>query len=110
MLDSENPRLDRSIVRPNPDLPKFEEAYGEPLSRTLNLDTWILGEDLVEMYGRMEQEIADAVAMEDTYRQTIRKEVFTKIKGSPGAPHNAGIYQAGPDDLERIHKGLLFNG
>lgn len=28
----------------------------------------------------------------------------------PGTPKNAGFYQAKRIDLERIHKGLLFNG
>ena len=110
MLEPEDAQLDQSIVNSASNLPEFEEAYGEPLSQTLDLDTWILGEDLVEMYGRLEREIADAVAMEDSYRRIIRKEVFNKIRSSPGAPHNAGIYQARRDDLERIHKGLLFNG
>jgi hypothetical protein len=110
MLEPEDAQLDQSIVSPASHLPEFEEAYGEALSQTLNLDTWILGEDLAEMYGRLEQEIADAVAMEDSYRKIIRKEVFGRIKSSPGAPHNAGIYQAKREDLERIHKGLLFNG
>lgn len=110
MLEPDDAQSDQLIVSLASNLPEFEEAYGEPLSRTLDLDTWLLGEDLAEMYGRLEREIADAVAMEDSYRRTIRKEVFTKIKSSPGAPYNAGIYQAKREDLERIHKGLLFNG
>jgi hypothetical protein len=110
MLEPEDAQLDQSIVSPTSNLPEYEEAYGESLSQTLDLNTWMLGEDLVEMYGRLEREIADAVAMEDSYRRTIRKEVFSKIKNSPGAPQNAGIYQAKREDLERIHKGLLFNG
>lgn len=110
MLEPEEPELDQPIINSRANLPEFEDAYGESFSKTLDLDTWILGEDLAEMYGRLEREIADAVAMEDSYRKTIRKEVFTKIKSSPGAPRNAGVYQAKREDLERIHKGLLFNG
>ncbi len=91
-------------------LPEFEEAFNEDFLDTLDLSTWIPGEDLAEMYGRLEQEIADAVAMEDSYGQTIRNEVFSKIKTSPGAPPNAGVYQAKREDLENIHTGLLFNG
>jgi len=110
MLEPEEPELDQPIINSRANLPEFEDAYGESFSKTLDLDTWILGEDLAEMYGRLEQEIADAVAMEDSYRKTIRKEVFARIKSSPGAPRNAGVYQAKREDLERIHKGLLFNG
>ena len=110
MIEPEDFEMDQLITKPTANLPEFEDAYGESLSQTLNLDTWIHGEDLAEMYGRLEKEIADAVIMEDSYREIIRKEVFSKIKSSPGAPHNAGITQAKKEDLERIHKGLLFNG
>ena len=89
-------------------LPEFEDQFAESLQQTLNLNSWIPGEDLIEMYGRLEQEIADAVAMEDSYRKTIRKEVFSKIKTSPGAPPNAGVYEAKREDLEQIHTGLLL--
>lgn len=110
MLEPEESELDQRVIDPKTNLPEFEDAYGEPFNQTLDLETWILGENLAEMYGRLEQEIADAVAMEDNYRTTIRKEVFTKIKSSPGAPRNAGVYQARREDLESIHRGLLFNG
>ena len=110
MIEPEDFEIDQPITKPSANLPEFEDAYGESLSQTLNLDTWMHGEDLAEMYGRLEKEIADAVIMEDSYREIIRKEVFSKIKSSPGAPHNAGITQAKKEDLERIHKGLLFNG
>lgn len=110
MIEPEDFEIDQQITKPSANLPEFEDAYGESLNQTLNLDTWTHGEDLVEMYGRLEKEIADAVTMEDSYRETIRKEVFSKIKNSTSAPPNAGIYQAKREDLERIHKGLLFNG
>ncbi len=110
MIEPIDFEIDQPIIEQSANLPEFEDAYGESLNQTLNLDTWTHGEDLVEMYGRLEKEIADAVTMEDSYRETIRKEVFSKIKNSSNAPHNAGIYQTKMEDLERIHKGLLFNG
>lgn len=111
MQEMEDFELGQSIVNTSAaSLPEFEEAYGEPFDRTLNLDTWIHGEDLMEMYGRMEQEIADAVIMEDSYRKIIREEVFSKIKDSPSAPRNAGVYPVRKEDLEKVHTGLLFNG
>lgn len=88
----------------------FEAAYGEPFAKTLDLDTWMLGEDLVAAFGRIEQEVADALAKEDDYRKTIRDIVFSRLRNAPGAPPNAGVYQAKRQDLERVHTGLLFNG
>ena len=110
MLEPDEFEPDQLSTNPPENLPEFEEAYGESFHHTLDLNTWIMGEDLAEMYGRLEQEIADAVAMEDSYSHTIRNEVFSKIKTSPGAPPNAGVYQAKREDLEKIHTGLLFNG
>lgn len=89
---------------------EFEAAHGEPLSNVLNLETWTAGEDLLSAYGRLEKEVAEAVAQEDGYRKAIREVVFQKISDAPQAPYNAGVYQASRSDLERIHKGLLFNG
>lgn len=88
----------------------FEAAYGEPFTQTLDLDTWMLGEDLAAAFGRIEQEVADALAKEDDYRKTIRDIVFSRLRNAPGAPPNAGVYQAKRQDLERVHTGLLFNG
>jgi len=110
MLEPDELDPDQLLSIPPENLPEFEEAYGESFHHTLDLNTWIMGEDLAEMYGRLEQEIADAVAMEDSYSHTIRNEVFSKIKTSPGAPPNAGVFQAKREDLEKIHTGLLFNG
>jgi hypothetical protein len=110
MIEPDEFEPDQLSTIPPENIPEFEEAYGESFHQTLDLSTWILGEDLAEMYGRLEQEIADAVAMEDSYSHTIRNEVFSKIKTSPGAPPNAGVYQAKREDLEKIHTGLLFNG
>lgn len=93
-----------------PTLPEFETAFGESFDQTLNLDTWTLGEDLLENYGRLEEEIAEALAREDDYRKIIRENIFSRIPGTPGAPKNAGVYQSNRNALERIHTGLLFNG
>lgn len=90
--------------------PEFEAAYGEPFSRTLDLNTWQPGENLLELYERLEAEVAQAVAQEDRIREVIRREVFPRIAEAPGAPKGAGVYQATSRDLERVHRGLLFNG
>jgi hypothetical protein len=69
-----------------------------------------LGEDLAATFGRIEQEVAEALQKEDDYRKQVRKLVFPQLRGAPDAPANAGVYQAKRADLEKIHTGLLFNG
>jgi hypothetical protein len=89
---------------------EFEAAHGESLAKVLDLDTWMAGEDLLAAYSRLQQEVAEAVSQEDSQRKIVRQVVFDKLHQAPGAPYNAGVYQAKTGDLERVHKGLLFNG
>jgi len=114
MIDPETNRafepIDQILAVPQENLPEFEAAFGEPFLNTLDISTWMLGEDLAESYGRLEQEVAEAVAQEDEHRKAIREVVFSRIGSAPGAPNNAGVYQARRGDIERIHTGLLFNG
>jgi hypothetical protein len=103
--------VSRNLINPEISTEEYRAAFGEDLSQTLDLNTWTLGEDLAETYGRLEQEVADAVAQEDNYRKIIREEVFHRLKNAPGAPRNAGIvFQADRKTLEKVHLGLLFNG
>ena len=89
---------------------EFRESFGEDLSHTLDLDTWIAGEDLGRAYARIEAEVRDAVAQEEALRSYIRSEFFPRLGSYPGAPRGAGIYTADPDHLRRIHRDLLFCG
>lgn len=101
---------EQDLVKPQIKVTEFEAAYGEPFARTLDLDTWMAGEDLAAAFERIEQEVANALTQENNYLQTIRQAVFSRLKDAPGAPPNAGVYQAKRKDLEHIHTGLLFNG
>jgi hypothetical protein len=89
---------------------EFEKAFGEGPHRTLDLGTWRPGSDLAEEYDRMESEVRAAVVAEDSLQERIRSIVFPKLLNRERGPRNAGIYQAQRDELERIHRGLLFNG
>ncbi|HEY7065731.1 MAG TPA: hypothetical protein VII06_29925 [Chloroflexota bacterium] len=88
----------------------YRAGFGEDLQRTLDLSTWSVGEDLSDVYRRVEEEIAAAVAQEGDLQAAIRKRVFPQLAGYDGAPKGAGVYQASPAALERVHRGLLFNG
>jgi hypothetical protein len=76
----------------------------------LDLKTWSLGADLGEIYRRVNAEVQEAVAQEDATCARIRKELFPKLTDYESAPACAGVYRATLGDLERIHRGLLFNG
>jgi hypothetical protein len=89
---------------------EFQTAFGESIERTLDLNTWLPGEDLAVMYQNLEQEVAGAVKQEGRIRERIRGELFPHIFTHPQAPEGAGCYKVDVAMLERIHRGLLFNG
>ena len=63
---------------------EYLTAYGEKLSQTLDLDTWQQGADLIQMYARLEEEIAGAVRKEGEYRPEIREKIFPLLRTRPG--------------------------
>lgn len=89
---------------------EFQSAFGESIENPLNIDTWQLGEDLDAMYQTLEREVASAVAQEGAMHKRIRSELFPAVFERPQAPTSAGCYTVTTDTLERIHRGLLFNG
>jgi hypothetical protein len=89
---------------------EYAAAYGEDLSSTLNLDTWQTSDDLAGLYARLEEEIKEAVHLEDEMRARIRQVVFPQLRNRLGAPPNSGVYQSTVEQIERIHRGYLFNG
>jgi hypothetical protein len=105
----ENPEEVQSI-QPALTADDYMAAHGEKLSQTLDLDTWRPGADLVEMYTRLEKEVAEAVRKETEYQKLIRKEVFPLLRTRVGAPRWAGVYRVTINQLEDVHSKLLFNG
>ncbi len=89
---------------------EYEEAHGEKLSQTLNLDTWRPGTDLGEVYARLEREVAEAVQKEGEYQQRIRTVIFPKLRTRAGAPAGAGVFRCSPERIEEVHRKILFNG
>ncbi|MFC1993110.1 hypothetical protein ACFLV3_04810 [Chloroflexota bacterium] len=89
---------------------EYSKAYGEELSKTLDLDTWHTNDDFVGFYAQLEEEIKEAVQREDEMRGRIRKIIFPQLKNRNGAPSNSGVYQSTADQIERVHRGYLFNG
>jgi hypothetical protein len=89
---------------------EYQAGIGEPLTKTLDLDTWTTGEDLATVYERIDAEIRDAVAQEDRVRAQIRERVFPLLGSHSSSPPGAGVHEATKEHLHRVHRGLLFNG
>lgn len=92
------------------DAKEFEAAFGESLRSALDLSTWLPGEDLASLYGRLEQEIHEAVRQEQRIRERVRDNVFPLLRTRPNRPSEAGVYQATVPQVKQVHSGLLFNG
>jgi hypothetical protein len=90
---------------------EFEELYGEPIAKALDLSTWQTGVNLEELYTRIDDEqVAAALRFEAGMKPAIREHLFAQIPKRPQAPPDAGVYQATREQIERTHKGLLFTG
>ncbi len=88
----------------------FSSAYGETIDRAIDIGTWHAGEDMADLYSRLDQVIGEAVHEEDATARRVRDVIFPRLAQRPGAPPGAGVYQAQMPQLERVHRGLLFNG
>jgi hypothetical protein len=90
----------------------FEQEFGEPLSRLLDLGTWQVGLDVDQLYARLEAEVADAVAQEERIGEAVRREIVPRLARRPRAlrPPLWGIHEVTLPDLEKIHRTTLFTG
>jgi hypothetical protein len=88
----------------------FADAFGEDLSHTLDVDAWPTGIDWEGAVARIRAEVQQAVDRESVLRESVRQEILPEIERRPGAPPEAGLYRATPDELAKVHEGLLFTG
>jgi hypothetical protein len=88
----------------------FEGGYGEPLARTLDLDTWTDGRDFGAAFARLDEEVRQALVQEDELAGAARRVLFPVIQSRPSAPRGAGVYQATRRELESAQRNVLFNG
>ena len=98
------------VIPPTVSPNEYLAAHGESLTNTLDLGTWQAGADLIQMYARLEREVADAVRDEQQFQEQIRQQIFPRLATRPGAPKGAGVYRVPLDRLEDVHRKLLFNG
>jgi len=89
---------------------EFKSSFSESLAQTLDINTWRPGGNLIELYERLRQEVAEAIKQEREFNNQIRSEIFPLLKNRDGAPKIAGVYKATPEQIEDVHNKLLFNG
>jgi hypothetical protein len=88
---------------------EFKTATGEPIERTLDLNTWQVGVDLGALYAKLKAEVGPALTQERRIQNLVRTEIFPHLR-SPDAPAEAGVHRAKPADLEEVHRKVLFSG
>jgi hypothetical protein len=89
---------------------EFASAFGESLAQVLDPESWRSGQDLAELYARIDAEVGPAVRQEERVREPYRQHVFPRLADRAGAPKGAGVRPAELATIKRIHQGLLFNG
>lgn len=89
---------------------QFEAAFGEPLAKVLDFSTWVDRDRLPELYAQLTATVTDSVEREKQFISVIREGVLPKLKTRTAAPPQAGLYFATPEQIQRTHDCLLFNG
>lgn len=85
---------------------EFESAIVD----ALNLDSWSLGQNMREVYERMEREVRESVENEELSVKTVRNEIMPKILKKAPVPRDVAQFQFTEQHIEKAHRGLLFNG
>ena len=104
------PSAPAGIVGRALDAAAIDRAFGEPLARILDPASWTTSTSLAPLYERLEQEVAEAVRLEEQIQPRVRRLVWPELRRRPGAPKGAGVYHVTRAELERVHRGLLFTG
>jgi hypothetical protein len=105
------PRTDAAELLPEGvEIPtsEIEAAIGERFTDTLNVAHWDRGLTQAAV-DKLEQQIAEAVALEREIVRTVRRDIFPLIANSAGAPTEAGVYQATLQEVEEAQRNVLFN-
>ncbi|HEV2747180.1 MAG TPA: hypothetical protein VGW34_07770 [Allosphingosinicella sp.] len=88
----------------------YEEATGERLEQTLDIDTWDPAQRIAEQWDRLHREIVEAQVCEMENRRGIRDEVLPLLARRDGAPPYAGVHEIELDQLRLVQQQLLFSG
>lgn len=83
---------------------------GETLEAILDFDSWHDGDDLSQVYDRLENQVQEAVKQQERVNRQLYRQVLPLIASRPSAPKGAGLYKVSLEQLKWTHRNLLFNG
>lgn len=88
-----------------------QTSFEQALVHSLNLDSWVPGYNLAELYNKLEDEVRDSIKNEEKVIATLRKEIIPRlIKNLKGMDAEIAHRQFTSAHVEKAHLGLLFNG
>lgn len=88
----------------------YEDATGERIEETLNIESWDPAHKMAEQFDRLQTEIVDAQVREMESRREIREQAFPLIAARNGAPPSAGVHEIELDKLRLVQQQVLFSG
>lgn len=88
----------------------YQDATGERIEDTLDIDQWNPAHRLAEQFERLRDEIIAAQVRESDARRDIREQAFPLISKLEGAPRNAGVHEVELGALREVQQRLLFSG
>ncbi len=89
---------------------EYQEAFGEDLAKTLDVDTWATGIDWEGAVARLKTEITAALGREESLRATVRKEILPLLGKKAELADVGGVYRTTAGEIAKVHEGLLFPG
>lgn len=85
---------------------EFESA----IVKALDLDSWSIGQNMQEVYERLENEVRESVDNEELSVKTIREKIIPHIVAKAPVRPEVAQFQFRTEQIEKAHRGLLFNG
>ena len=88
----------------------YEDATGERIEDTLNIDRWDPAHRMAEQFERLQDEIVEAQVREMEARRDVREQAFPLIARRQGAPQHAGVHEVELSALRAVQQHLHFSG
>lgn len=89
-----------------------KQKFESELVKSLNIDSWTTGLNLNDLYSRLEleKEVVESLNNEDKARAILREKIIHEFANSQANIPYSGLYNVEPDQIQKAHYGLLFNG
>ncbi|MBL7780460.1 MAG: hypothetical protein JNM22_04515 [Saprospiraceae bacterium] len=87
-----------------------QKEFEEAIIASLDMKVWDMEIDLTSVYDRIGSEVLNAVRQEESAIKTIRNEILPQLKKDRPELPFAGIQKFSVEQIEKAHRGLLFNG